>query len=66
MESEAKTNADLEMQDVPKAIFYAFLADLKTKDISEEVISNLKDILISDQPITESKIKVSMFVNSKL
>ena len=66
MGSETPTNLEIESQEVPKAIFKAFLGDLESKDISNEVISNLNDVLMSDQPITESKVKIALFVNSKL
>ena len=66
MNSETSPNPEIEMQDVPKAIFKAFLDELESKDISDEVISNLKDVLMSEQPITESKVKIALFVNSKL
>jgi len=66
MDSASPTNPEIETQDVPKAIFKAFLGDLESKDISNEVISNLRDVLISDQPITESKVKIALFVISKL
>lgn len=66
MESDQKNNHKIESQNVPKAIFKAFLDDLETKEISDEVISNLKDVLMAEQTVTEVKIKSALFVNTKL